>query len=350
MKKILIDLSKIKNLYSGLGHFSAQFGTYLMEEHAHEFEFHFLVPRIHDLEFSPLIKQIKVNPILRWWKASHEQYDLWHSLHQFPSYKPSNGFKQLLTIHDLNFLVEKKGSKKSAYLRKLQKDIHHATSVSTISEYTKSQINAQYPDINKLIQVIHNGVKNLTKVKPSYPIYSPKGDFFFSIGLFSPKKNFEALIPMMKLFPNKQLVIAGNHDNKYGNQIKQLIKHHGLEGQVILPGIISESEKVALYQSCEAFCFPSIAEGFGLPAVEAMQFGKLTFLSKLTSLPEVGGDTAQYFENFDGKDMANTVKAGLARFYKHPEAHQKKIKEQANRFTWKQSMQKYIDLYYDLTQ
>lgn len=350
MKKILIDLSKIKNLYSGLGQFSEQFGSYLNEEHAHEFEFHFLVPRDHDLHFSPLIKQIKVNPLLRWWRSSHEQYDLWHSLHQFPAYKPPRGFRQLLTIHDLNFLVEKNGNKKKAYLLKLQKEIEQASCVSTISEYTKSQIIEQFPDINKPIQVIHNGVKELTKVKPDYPKYLPKGDFLFSISLFSPKKNFETLIPMMKLIPNKQLVIAGNHDNKYGHHIKELIKLNGLEGQVLLPGTIKESEKVALYQSCEAFCFPSRAEGFGMPVIEAMQFGKPTFISNLTSLPEVGAKAAQYFEHFDEEHMANTIKAGLVQYYKHPEAHQHKIKDQANRFTWQRCMQQYINLYYDLTQ
>ena len=350
MKKILIDISKIKNLYSGLGQFSAQFGKHLAEEHAHEFEFHFLVPRNHDLNFSPLIKEIKVNPLLRWWKSSHEQYDLWHSLYQFPSYKPSSGFKQILTIHDLNFLVEKKEKKKKKYLNKLKKNIENAGCITAISEYTKLQIEKQYPSINKSIHVIHNGVETLAKNKARYPSYSPKGDFFFSISLFSPKKNFEALIPMMKFFPNKQLVIAGNCKNAYGDSIKQMITELGLERQIILPGIITGAEKVALYQSCEAFCFPSLAEGFGLPAVEAMQFGKPTFLSDKTSLPEVGGQVANYFENFEAEYMADTIKTGLSKFYKHPDAHQTKIKEHAKQFTWKRSMQKYVSLYYDMTQ
>lgn len=350
MKKILIDISKIKNLYSGLGQFSAQFGKYLAEEHAHEFEFHYLVPRNHDLNFSPLIKEIKINPLLRLWKSSHEQYDIWHSLYQFPSYKPSSGFKQILTIHDLNFLVEKKESKRNRYLKKLKKDVDHATCITAISEYTKSQITEQYPNLNKPIHVIHNGVEVLTQKEASFPGYSPKGDFFFSISLFSPKKNFDTLIPMMKFFPNKQLVLAGNHDNAYGNTIKQKINELGLERQIILPGIITDQEKVAFYQSCEAFCFPSLAEGFGLPVVEAMQFGKPTFLSDKTSLPEVGGTVANYFEHFEAKYMAEKMKSGLSNFYKHPEANQSEIKEHAKQFTWKKSMQKYVNLYYEMTQ
>lgn len=350
MKKILIDLSKIKNLYSGLGQFSAQFGKHIAEQYAHEYEFHFLVPRNHDLNFSPLIKEIKVSPLLRWWKASHEQYDLWHSLYQFPSYKPSVSFQQMLTIHDLNFIVEKKESKRKAYLKKLKKELQQADCISAISEFTKSQIESHYPDLDKPIHVIHNGVEVLNEVRPKNPDYLPQEDFLFSISLFSAKKNFESLVSMMKFFPNKKLILAGNHHNSYGASIKKKIKELGLEQQVILPGTITGPEKVALYQSCEAFCFPSLAEGFGLPVIEAMQFGKPTFLSNKTSLPEIGGDIAIYFEHFEPKYMADKVKAGLSNYYKHSETQQSKIKSHANQFSWKNSMQKYVNLYHELTQ
>lgn len=346
MKKILIDLSKMKNLYSGLGQFSAQFGKYIAADYANEFEFHFLVPRDHKISFSPLVKEVKVNPILRFWKASHEQYDLWHTLYQFPKYQAPASFRQILTIHDLNFLIEKKGSKRDAYQKKLGKEIQRASCISTISEYTKSQIEAHYPNLDKPIHVIYNGVESLTQMKPTPPSFLPKKDFFFSISLFSPKKNFDVLLPMMKYFPNKQLVIAGNHDNAYGESIKKKIKELGLESQVTLLGIISGAEKAALYEACEAFCFPSLAEGFGLPVIEAMQFGKPTFLSNKTSLPEIGGEASSFFEHFDAEYMSQIVKDRLAQYHKDPASQQAHIKSHAAQFTWKKSMHQYIDLYY----
>lgn len=349
MKKILVDLSKIGKLHTVLGQFSAQFGIALSEKFGHEFEFHFLVPRNHTLSFSPLIKEVKVNLILKWWKTSHEQYDLWHSLYQFPSYRPSNQFKQLLTIHDLNFLVEKQDQKKEKYAYRLGQEIEKATRVSTISEFTKSKIKEQYPHSEKTIEVIHNGVKDLTQIKSSKPSFVPNQDFFFSISLFTHKKNFEVLIPMMKFFPKKKLVIAGDNNNAYGQKIKDLIKEHALASQVILPGIISESEKRACYEGCEAFFFPSLAEGFGLPVIEAMQYGIPCFLSKETSLPEVGGEVATYFDHFDPQYMAKLIKSNLAKFQMDPAYSKESIKDQAAKFTWENCMQKYIQLYRKLT-
>ena len=58
--------------------------------------------------------------------------------------------------------------------------------------------------------------------------------------------------------------------------------------------------------------FPSLTEGFGLPPLEAMHFGKPVFLSRLTSLPEVGGEVAHYFDRFEGSEMRAVVQAGLA--------------------------------------
>ena len=350
MQKILVDLTKIANLYSGLGQFSAQFGKYLSEEYSHEFDFHFLVPRKHDLQFSHLITEVKVRPIFKFWKASHEQYDLWHSLYQFPSYKPSDSFKQLLTIHDLNFLIEKTGSKQEKYQKRMNADVKRADYLSTISNFSKQQIKNQLTVSSKRINVIHNGVADLTSINPQLPKFELPKKFFFSISLFSPKKNFDVLLPMMRQFPDFKLILAGNHENAYGDQLKRLITSQGLEQQVIMPGIISEAEKTQLYKSCSAFLFPSKAEGFGLPVVEALQFGKPVFLSKLTSLPEIGGTAASFFESFDHLHMADLIKSELDKFDYDPVLYGDRLKKQASKYTWKKCMQKYIQLYHECTQ
>lgn len=54
-----------------------------------------------------------------------------------------------------------------------------------------------------------------------------------------------------------------------------------------------------LYESCVAFLFPSITEGFGLPVIEAMSFGTPVFLSNSSSLPEVGGNEAFYWNSYE---------------------------------------------------
>ncbi len=349
MKKILIDLYKVKNQYSGLGQFSYQFARHISEYHSHEFDFHFLVPRGIEFDFSPLITLKKVNPLFRFWKSSHEQYDLWHSLHQFHTYSPPQTFKHLLTVHDLNYKKEKDAEKQIKYTRKLESELSSASYLTSISNYTKSQIQESFPNDTTQIEVIHNGVDQLPAISPTRPNVQVGDKFFFSISLFTRKKNFEVLLPMMKFFPEYKLVLAGDHNTKYGQSIKKEIRDLGLEKQIVLTGKIPTSEKVYYMKLCNAFLFPSLAEGFGMPPVEAMQFGKPVFLSNSSSLPEIGGDAARYFPDFDPKNMANCIKHNLEQFEIDSYANSERVRAQAAKFTWANSMEKYINLYRNLT-
>ncbi|MDR1503135.1 MAG: glycosyltransferase [Prevotella sp.] len=85
-------------------------------------------------------------------------------------------------------------------------------------------------------------------------------------------------------------------------------------GNVFLSGVIDAPEKVWMYRNCEAFLFPSKFEGFGLPLIEAMLFGKPVFSSRYTSLPEVGNKYAFFWDNFDAKHMKEVVEKNLNRF------------------------------------
>jgi glycosyltransferase involved in cell wall biosynthesis len=75
---------------------------------------------------------------------------------------------------------------------------------------------------------------------------------------------------------------------------------------------VDDSVKAWLLANCEAFLFPSLAEGFGLPPLEAMHFGTPVFLSDRTSLPEVGGTQAGYFREFSASAMRKADRARVA--------------------------------------
>src|SRR5690606_9695836 len=123
--------------------------------------------------------------------------------------------------------------------------------------------------------------------------------YFYSIGDFLEKKNFHSLVRMMKEIPDYELILSGSNKKVYGDFIRSLIAELRLEDRVILTGRVSEEEKQYYIQNSEAFLFPSIGEGFGLPPIEAMAFGKPVFLSNQASLPEIGADAAFYWEDFD---------------------------------------------------
>ena len=140
-----------------------------------------------------------------------------------------------------------------------------------------------------------------------------------------------------------ELVIAGLNDFPYTEKVIAEAKKHNVENRIKLIGSINEEEKKWYYQHCNSFVFPSIGEGFGLPVLEAMQFGKPVFISDKTSLPEVGGDAAYYFNNFDPADMQKVFEAGMYDYTSHNRAPV--IRQHADRFSWDKAAREYLDVY-----
>lgn len=285
MKSVLIDLYKIKNLYSGLGQFSMNFANELTSQLPEEMEVDFLIPKKSKVSLLWSNVNIIRTTFLKRHFPSINNYAIWHSLQQFPSFFPNNKSTWILTIHDLNFLIEKNEKKKRKYSKRLQKNINRADYITAISNFTKKEIEKNFSLDEKEISVIYNGVPSGTEIEKVEPPFIESNKFFFSIGIFNEKKNFKRLLPLVKHFDNYQLIIAGNKDTSYGREIENEINRLGLNDRIILPGKINDSHKQWLYANCEAFLFPSLAEGFGFPVIEAMHLGKPVFQSRHTSLP-----------------------------------------------------------------
>ena len=256
--------------------------------------------------------------ILRYKKifVLRKKYDVWHCLHQDSKFLPLNSHSKLiLTVHDLNFLSEHhlNDEKICARLGRLQRKIDRADIIVTISHYTKKVLEENLNVKNKRVEVIYNGCSMSEQSEPEMPSFAPAGDFLFSIGSIASRKNLHVLLPLMQKLPGISLVMAGSYaaEGDYYRALQQQIRDLNLADRVMMPGAISEAEKVWLYQRCCGLVFPSLLEGFGLPIVEAMYFGQPVFLSTSTSLPEVGGDAAYYWENFDADSMAQVVRQGL---------------------------------------
>jgi glycosyltransferase involved in cell wall biosynthesis len=116
--------------------------------------------------------------------------------------------------------------------------------------------------------------------------------------------------------------------------------------RIIFTGPISENDKKWYLSNCTAFVFPSIAEGFGLPVIEAMYYGKPVILSRCTSLPEIGGDCAYYFDNFDPAHMQEVLVKSLDHYNKTKP--REKIKARAKFFSWERAAMEYLNLYRSL--
>ena len=264
-------------------------------------------------------------------------------MHQEAKYFPKDKTtKILLTIHDLNFLDKYTGAKKERKLKNLQKLVNKASGIAYISEFTKkiAEQHLELPDV--LQKVIYNGVSvsNANPIKPEFVDDSKA--FLFSIGIIGEKKNFHVLIEAMKNLPDLNLYLCGNATSKYADKIRTLIAKHDLGKRVFLPGEISEAEKTWMFENCKAFVFPSLSEGFGLPVVEAMHFGKPVILSKLTSLPEIGGDEATYLDNFLPEEIANKIEISINN---DTSENQESLRKRASLFSWEKAAEQYLEIY-----
>jgi glycosyltransferase involved in cell wall biosynthesis len=129
---------------------------------------------------------------------------------------------------------------------------------------------------------------------------------------FWPHKNHRMLITAFALFRSRhpesdlKLVCTGTPDAEM-DVIRAATLTMGLSDAVVLTGFVSSDDLAALYQSCQTLVFPSLYEGFGMPVVEAMAFGKPVLCSNLTSLPEIVGDGALLFDPRKPDEIARSI-------------------------------------------
>jgi glycosyltransferase involved in cell wall biosynthesis len=113
----------------------------------------------------------------------------------------------------------------------------------------------------------------------------------------------------------------------------------------LIPGRVDQETRYALYTHCDAFLFQSLAEGFGMPVIEAMIAGAPVIANDGTSLREVGGVAAGYFTSFDHVRMAAAVRGHLQSFHADAAASTARGRANAQRFNWEQCARSYLDLY-----
>jgi glycosyltransferase involved in cell wall biosynthesis len=338
-QKVLIDLLKLDNLYCGLGQVSLHFGNAISKISHPDIEWNFLVPENYIGYFGSEITYHTLKSI-----KNVTDIKLWHATHQEPKLLPQKLSKILLTVHDLNFLGEKTPAKAKKRLQKLQQNIDKINAISFISNYSQTIAN-QHIKIKKDVPqfVVYNGI-NIEDKQTSPNICNQ--DFFFSIGVLKPKKNFHVLLPMMEEFENTHLIIAGSNKSSYAVKLKKEIKRRNLKDRIHIVGTISEAEKNWLYSHCKAFLFPSLHEGFGLPLIEALYFGKPVICYNGTSLPEIGKQHVFYWHDFDSITMKNQVLSAIKAF-KNSKTVDNAI-AYAQEFNWAKNANDYLKIYLEI--
>lgn len=349
--RIFLDLEKLRDPYSGLGQFCAHLGRALVETRPPDSDLTAYLPEKyigflgHDVRYQIAGKRPG-------YPAEKSPFDIWHNTHQDARYWPSSrATRTVLTIHDLNFLERSDygALKKRFKLWQQQRLIDRADALVAISAFTAGQVRQHLSIGNKPLHVILNGCPPLVSENKQTLISGLAQPFVLALGVVHPKKNWHVLLPLIQRFPERQLVIAGSDTHPYGSHLRQEIINLGLERQVHLMGPVTEAQKAWLLRNCEALWFPSLSEGFGIPPIEAMRVGKPVFLSNLTSLPEVGGAEAYYWDSFAPDVMAEVFVKGMADFRRDP-AKAEILHRRATLFSWEKAAIAYWEIYKDILQ
>ncbi len=310
-----------------------------------------------DVRWYSLAEQIKM-PYLIW----QEHLDLMHFPHfNVPILCP---VKFIVTIHDLiltKFPTTRATTlgpflyriKNWAYKAVIWLVVKQAKRIIAVSQFTKDDIIKQFKIKQDKIIVTYEGVANLTKGRDSlftiklddketilgYNINSP---YLLYVGNAYPHKNLEGLIKVFAKLHKKQtnlfLVLVGKEDYFY-KRVKMYTKELGLwrekqtDTPVIFPGYVPDAQLEILFKKAIAYVFPSFYEGFGLPPLEAMAKGCPVVSSNKSSMPEVLGNAAIYFNPDDEQEMQKQIE----RVIKDEELRKELVKkgyEQVKKYSW----------------
>ena len=229
------------------------------------------------------------------------------------------GAKSYAVLHDLSFITHPEFAaerNRRDLERFVPKTLKRCAGIVTVSEVSKKAIidHYDYPANKILVTPIPPEKKYEITSDKSIRIIKGLGitrPYILFLGTLEPRKNLFGLLEAYRISPELNqkysLVLAGGMDWKF-EDIKQkitLMQQSGLS--VIHCGYVDRDERAALYQEASLFTLPSHEEGFGMPILEAMQYGVPVAISDIPVFHEVAGSGAVYFNQNQPKSIAKTI-------------------------------------------
>jgi glycosyltransferase involved in cell wall biosynthesis len=149
--------------------------------------------------------------------------------------------------------------------------------------------------------------RRFSKEKEIEKKYNLPEKFILNIGTMETRKNLLNLVKALKFIEDDVSLVAIGGRTSYTALVEEYIKENNLSHRVKLMHNIPFRDFPALYAAASVFVYPSVFEGFGIPVLEALTVGTPVATSNISSLPEVGGDAALYFDPYCVEDMANKI-------------------------------------------
>lgn len=265
---------------------------------------------------------------------------------------PPRGRRPLVvTVLDLAFLLFPQYFSRRLRLtagRGLRRAVRDADAFITISEHTGQDLMRLLDVASDRIHVIPLAAdRRFVPVEnPEVPAkYGVDTPYVLYVGTLEPRKN---LILLLRAFATVKgtevkLVLAGTKGWLY-EDIFATVQSLGLGSRVIFTGFVPDEDLPALISAAQAFVYPSVYEGFGLPVLEAMKCGTPVITTNISSLPEVAGNAAITVSPDDVEGLSRAIQRLLAEPGLRTELREKGF-EQAARFSWAKTAEQTVEVY-----
>ncbi|MCL5090384.1 MAG: glycosyltransferase family 4 protein [Patescibacteria group bacterium] len=232
--------------------------------------------------------------------------------------------------------------------------VNNAAKIFTPSQAVKDELLTEYRLPEEKVVVTYEGVdKSIKGIKSKENIwgkYKIRKPYVLYVGSVYPHKNVEKLVEAVKGLQTTdyrlQLVIVCAR-SVFWERLQRKIKEMGAEDLVNLVGFVPNEELGSLYQEAEAFVFPSLSEGFGLPGLEAMAQGTPVLASDIPVFREIYGEAAEYFDPKDSEEMGRKIKEVIKDKGKKGETV--KGLAQVKKYSWQKMASETLSVYNQLT-
>lgn len=227
---------------------------------------------------------------------------------------PVRSRRALTVIHDAAVYDFGQGFARSYRLlhRTLGRLLARRSHIATVSRFSQARLAAVLGVRAERIAVIPNAADHIRAITPDETILErhglTPGRFLLIVGSFAPNKNLPRAIRAFRAIarPDDRLVLVGAAVRSFADNAMGAVP----EG-VILPGRIGDEALMALYAHARALVFPSLYEGFGIPPLEAMQFGTPVVASTIAPVREVCADAALYCDPEDEAAIGTAMRQML---------------------------------------
>jgi len=229
----------------------------------------------------------------------------------------------VVTVHDLSFLLYPgtfRGPQRLYQSVLARWTARHADRVIAVSESTRADLVRMFGVGRERVAVVPNGVDASYRPLPAEAVETfrrGKGlpeRFLLCVATMEPRKNIPRLLEALARVPEAPPLIVCGGKGWYYDTIYATIERLGLGERVRFAGFIAQAELPLWYNAATWFVYPSLYEGFGLPALQALACGTPAVVSRASSLPEVVGDAAILVDPQDVEALAAT----LARVLQEP--------------------------------